>query len=62
MTAITGDDVGRQSNNSTFDYFVVFGIGGCDFKRVGNFDCLQETEEICNYICSFRQRKFEFGR
>ena len=38
MTAITGHDVGRRSHNSTFNYFVVFGIGGDGFERVSNLD------------------------
>ena len=62
MTTITGHDVGRRPHNGTFDYFTVFRIGRDGFKRIGNFDYLQKTEEICNYICSFRQQKFEFSR
>ena len=61
MAAIAGNDVGRGPNNGTFDYFVVVGIGGDGFKRIGNLDHLQETEEICDYICSFGQRKFKFS-
>ena len=45
MTVITGHDVGRRSNNSTFNYFVVFGIRGdgyegCSSNRRPTTECL----------------------
>ena len=61
VTAIPCDNVSCRTQNRAFNYFVVLRITFHNLECVGNFDQLQETEEVFNRICCLGRGIAEFG-
>ena len=50
MLLVASDDVSSTRDNGTFYYLIVVRIRCDTLKLVGNFNCLEKTEEISNYF------------